>query len=236
MREFSMPRSQYSQRRLLMFDWRKGAGAAPAATIWSGWALLAAVILAAGAGSGCSSPRPPKYYELSPPAPVSAASSNSYPISLLVGHLEAPVILRDDRLVYRTGPVEMGTYDDQRWSEPPTDMVEAMLVRTLRDSGRFRSVDYARSHARAQFILRGRLAHLEEVDEGDSIKATVEIDLELFDMSAGDTVWFKTYAHDESVATKTVPAVVEALDRDTQQLVHQACEDILQYFASNPPK
>jgi ABC-type uncharacterized transport system auxiliary subunit len=61
--------------------------------------------------SGCGATRPMKYYVLDP-GPVPAASGGAqYPVTLLVGRITASHLYRDDRLVYGSGPVQLGVFD-----------------------------------------------------------------------------------------------------------------------------
>jgi ABC-type uncharacterized transport system auxiliary subunit len=198
--------------------------------------MAAVVFLLATAASGCGGARPSKYYELQMPAQPPAAATNPYPVVLLVGRLGAPDLLRGDRLVYRTGPEEMGAYEYQRWVERPTEMIEGMLIETLRDSGRFRSVGRAGSRSKADYILRGHLSRLEEVDDPSGIKASVALELELFHSDTSETVWYRSYSHDEPVSGKAMAAIVRALDKNVQMAIQQLTADVLQYFADHPVK
>lgn len=184
--------------------------------------------------SACGAARPNKYYALQLP-PSRPAASGPMQVSLLVGRIAAPHVFRDDRIVYRTGTIEMGTYEYHRWAEPPTEMLEAMLIRLLRDSGRYQSVQSQRSNARGDYILRGRLFDLEEIS-GPPLVARVALEIELYDVKNGTTVWTQYYSHDEPVQAKEVSAVVEALTRNVQAGLQQITAGLDQYFASHPPR
>jgi ABC-type uncharacterized transport system auxiliary subunit len=196
-----------------------------------------AVALATGGLAACGgAARPSKYYALEVPAtPSHSGAANPYPVALLVGRLTAPHLYRDDRIVYRTGPEQLGTYEYHRWAEPPTEMVEAALLRMLRESGRYRTVQTLRSNAQGDYILRGRLHNFEEVS-GAQLTARVAMEIELYEIKTGTTVWSQFYSHDEPVNGKEVPAVVEGLDRNVQRGLEQITAGVAQYFASHPPK
>lgn len=187
----------------------------------------------------CGSTRPAQYYQLQAPS-APAVASNPYPISLLVGRINAPHLFRDDRLVYSSGPEQLGTYAYHRWAEPPDDMIEAMLIEALRASGQYRSVGRVSSNARGDYILRGRLISLEEVDK-PALAARFAIELELFSPKTGMTVWSQSYSHDEPVSASggkkkkvDVAAVVNALNRNVQQGLTQLATSLGQYFANHP--
>ncbi len=188
--------------------------------------------------AGCGVSRPVKYYVLDPPAqpgPAAApAAPERFPIALLVARVAASHLYRDDRLVYGAGPVQLGTYEYQRWAEPPVEMVQDSLVAALRATGEYRSVSAIGSNLRGEYILRGRLNALEEVDKPE-IAARFSMGLELFDSRSGATVWADSYSHDEPVMGKTVPDVIEALDRNVRSGLQQLTANLGQYFANHPP-
>ncbi len=197
---------------------------------------IAVAALALGGLAACGgAARPIKYYILQLPAAGPTATANPWPVSLLVGRLSAPHLFRDERIVYRVGTEQLGAYEYHRWAEPPTEMFEAILVRMLRDSGRYRTVQTLRSDARGDYIVRGRLHHLEEVT-GGQIVARVALEIELFEIKSGATVWSQFYSQDEPVNGKEVPALVEAFDRNVQRGLAQITAGIDQYFAIHPPK
>lgn len=191
------------------------------------------LLLLAGFSSGCGATRPVKFYVLdSAPAPVDSPAAQ-HPVTLLVGHLSASHLYRDDRLVYGAGPVELGTYEYDRWAEIPTDMIQDMLLSSLRASGQYRSVERISSNVRGDYIVRGHLYSLYEVDK-PALVARFSLELELFDPATHATVWSNSYTHDEPVQGKGVSNVIEALDRNVQAGIQQLTASLNQYFASHP--
>jgi cholesterol transport system auxiliary component len=194
---------------------------------------LAAVVLFL---SGCGATRPSKYYQLTFPGQAPAGQEvDPNPVTLLVGTLVASDLYREDRIVYSTAGQEMGTYEYQRWAEPPTEMIQEVLLRELRSSGRYRAVFAHRSDAKGDFLLRGRLYDFKEVS-GNAMVARLTVDFEMRDLKNGSTVWTHYYHHDEPVNGKSVPAVVVALDKNVQTSVKEVLEGLDQYFASHPLK
>ncbi len=197
---------------------------------------VVALALAVGALASCGATRPSKYYQLEVPAVAPAGGvPDAYSVSLLVGRLTAPHLYRDDRIVYRTGPEQLGTYQYHRWAEPPTEMLEAILLRMLRASGRHGTVQSLRSNARGDYIVRGRLFNFEEL-AGGALAARVAFEIELYEIKTGTTVWSQYYSHDEPVNGKTVADVVAALDRNVQRGLEQVTAGLDQYFSTHPPK
>ena len=194
--------------------------------------LAAAVVLA----FGCGATRPSKYYELTPPSGTSSvANQDAPPISLLLGPMQTSHLYREDRIVYSSERQQMGTYETERWSEPPVEMMQNVLLRKLRNSGHYRDVNTLRSGARGDYLLRGRLYDFKEVS-GKAFVGRLSFDLEMHDTKTNGTVWTYSYSYDEPVGGKDVPSVVAALDRNVQRAAGEVAGALDQFFASHPQK
>jgi len=184
---------------------------------------------------GCGASRPVKYYALDTnPAPVGSAGIQ-FPVTILVARVASSHLYRDDRLVYESDPVQLGTYEYQRWAASPVDMVQELLIASLQSTGQYRSVSAIGSNARGDYILRAHLNSLNEMDK-PQLAAHFSIDLELYDPRAGATVWAESYSHDEPVTGKKVSDVVEALDKNVRAGMQQLARSLGQYFATHSPQ
>ncbi|MDP9337517.1 MAG: LPS assembly lipoprotein LptE [Acidobacteriota bacterium] len=202
--------------------------------IGAGFYKAAALTLAAIsviAIAGCGAARPMQYYQLSVPTDMPQAGPNTSGISLALGPLATNHLYREDRIVYSSGAQQMGTYEYQRWTEPPAEMIHEVLLRELRASGRYREVANQRSGGHADYVLRGQLYDFKEVS-GSPLQARVTAEWELRDTKTGVVVWSHHYGHDEPVSGKDVPAMVAALDKNTQRAVGEVKAGLEQYFAS----
>lgn len=195
-------------------------------------AFLTAALLA-----GCGAARPSKYFELTVPgnSATAAADPDPYPVTLLIGPLRASHLYREDHIVYGSAGETMGTYEYERWSEPPTEMLVEVLLRSLRNSGRYRAVDVLRSNSHGDYVLYGRVYDFKEVSASPLV-ARVTMELEMRETKSGSTVWTHYYSHDEPVDGKNVSAVVAALDRDAQRGVNEVKSSLEQYFSSHAPR
>jgi ABC-type uncharacterized transport system auxiliary subunit len=194
-------------------------------------AVLAAIVTLA---AGCGAARPVKYYQLTVPGDMTTPSdSGAVPITLMVGPLLGSHLYRDDRIVYSSGDT-MGMYDTQRWASPPTEMLQEVLFRELRASGKFKTVNTLRSNARGDYILNGRLYDFKEVEK-NGLVARVAVEYELRETKTGATVWSHYYSHDEPVSGKDVGAVAAAIDRNVQGIVSQVQAGVAEYFQAHPP-
>jgi len=185
---------------------------------------------------GCGAARPSKYYQLTTPSgSASVANQDAPPISLLLGPMQTSHLYREDRIVYSSERQQMGTYETERWSEPPVEMMQSVLLRKLRNSGHYRDVNTLRSGARGDYLLRGRLYDFKEVS-GKSLIGRLSFDLEMHDTKTNGTVWTYSYSFDEPVSGKDVASVVAALDRNVQRAAGEVAGALDQFFASHPVK
>jgi ABC-type uncharacterized transport system auxiliary subunit len=189
--------------------------------------LLSLVIL-----SGCGATRPSKYYQLTAPGDKTpAADPAPYSVTLLLGPLTTSNLYRDDHIVYTSNGEAMGTYEYQRWAEPPSDMITDVLLRELQTSDRYQHVYSLRSNARGDYVLRGHLYDFREVAE-NGVAARVAFQFELRDSKTGAAVWSHSYSHDEPVGRKDVAAVVAAMNRNVQSGLSEVLEGLDKYFST----
>ena len=181
--------------------------------------------------SACGAARPITYYSLDPPEVTPAAQRLE--AALLVGHITAPLVYRDTRIIYRTGPNAMGLYEEHRWSEPPAAMFEEMLLHALRQSHRYKSVQLLTSNAHGDYVLRGRVERFEQVD-GSPVVARVWLRLSLYDLKNGQTVWNGSYEKDEPASANDFPSIVAALNLNLQKAVLELTAGVDEYLAAHP--
>lgn len=193
-------------------------------------AVFAVVLL-----SGCAKPRAIKYYQISYPSNVSV-SQEMIDTMLLVRSFDASHLYLDDRIVYGHDSPEMGTYEDERWAEPPVEMLRDAIVRGLRSSGMFKGGVYiARSDLGGRYLLSGHLYDFKEVDAA-TISARLAFEARLWDRKTRTLVWSHSYSFDEPAAEKSVSAVAVAMDRNVQRSVQAIAADLTEHFKAHPPQ
>jgi cholesterol transport system auxiliary component len=195
--------------------------------------IFLALMLALGILSGCGAARPSKFYQLTAVSDrPSGAGSSPYDVTLLLGPITSSHLYRDDHIVYSSNGQAMGTYEYQRWAEPPSEMIDDVLLRGLRVSGRYQHVYSLRSDVRGDYLLHGHLYDFREIS-GNGLAARVAFEFELRDFKTGNTVWTRYYSHDEPVDGKDVPAVVAALNRNVANGLSELREGLDQYFSTH---
>jgi ABC-type uncharacterized transport system auxiliary subunit len=197
--------------------------------------FVALIIVLAWISGGCGAARPVHFYVIDPGPMTANPSAPQYPVTILISRVTASHLYREDRLVYGAGEVQFGIHENERWTESPVDMMQDLLLASLRSSGQYASVARIGSMQRGNYILRGHLNSLYEVDK-PQLLARFSLQLELFDSKAGMTVWTQSYSHDEPVSGKSVPDVIQAIDKDVHGGIQELTASLGQYFASHPPQ
>jgi ABC-type uncharacterized transport system auxiliary subunit len=193
--------------------------------------IFPALMLCLGILNGCGAARPSKFYQLTPPHDKTpGADPAPFPVTLLLGPITTTHMYRDDHIVYTSNGEAMGTYEYQRWAEPPSEMIGDVLLRELQESERYQHVYSLRSDSRGDYVLRGRLYDFRETT-GNTLAARVAFEFELRDSKTGTTVWSRSYSHDEPVSSKDVTAVVAALNRNVQSGLSEVIGGLEQYFS-----
>jgi ABC-type uncharacterized transport system auxiliary subunit len=206
------------------------AGARRARRAMQGLCVAAALLVAAL--SGCGSIKPVRYYTLThPPTTSLAGSTGPLDVTLLVRVFRTSHLYREDRIVYGGETVQLGLYENDRWTEPPVELLQDALARGLRSSGAFRSVTTLRSDMSAEYCLNGQLFTFREVS-GNGVVARLNYDVELMDLKRGKAIWQHTYNHDEPVSGKSVADVVAAMDKNVHQSVQEMQDGIVQALAN----
>ena len=140
----------------------------------------------------------------------------------MVMPVRAADMLTQDRIVYRPSREEVGYYEYHRWADEPRSSVTAALMRILREKGTFSQVAMFDGRTKADYILRGRISRLEEVDFEEGVKVYAALELELIDGQDASVAWSGTGEASSPVATAEMRDVVgrmsEAMKRSIDQV------------------
>jgi ABC-type uncharacterized transport system auxiliary subunit len=192
------------------------------------------VSMVVGLLAGCGSTQGPavRYYKLDiPPAPAPAGPT--VPVPLRIEPFRTTSLLRQDRIVYRPSPVEVGFYEYHRWAEPPTDTVTKALADQLTGRRLFQSVAISDGAERAEYVLRGNIDRLQEVDFKGAVKAQVTISVELDDPVRREKIWSSVASSECVVKKSDVQAVVAAMGQASQQSIERLVRDVVAFVQLN---
>jgi ABC-type uncharacterized transport system auxiliary subunit len=184
--------------------------------------------------AGCGSPRVPqtRYYKLDIPQPP-APTGPSAQASLRIEPFRSTPLLRQDRIVYRPSPVEVGFYEYHRWAEPPNDTVTKALADQLKRRQVFQFVEISDGGETADYVLKGSIDRLQEVDYNGAVRVQVSISAQLEDPLRRQIIWSGAASSECPVAKSNVQAVVSAMGQASQQSIGKLTTDMAKFVQTN---
>jgi len=200
--------------------WLRKAGAV------AGW-LVAAVLCAS-----CGGAHPVHYYTLQMPVPAALGDPKTNFV-LGVEPFRATEPLRDERIPYYLSATQLNFYQQHQWDADPPTMLAALAQRQLQQTGVFAQVRLAPFRQPVDYVLRGRVLSLEEVDYQDSVKARVGLGLTLLRLPDRKVVWSAQRQVENSVQEEGVPGVVSALNAATKQILDEMIPAIVAQVESD---
>jgi ABC-type uncharacterized transport system auxiliary subunit len=193
------------------------------------------VFVAIGLLAGCESVRGPatRYYKLDiTPTPVPAGPSTS--ASLRIEPFRTTSLLRQDRIVYRPSPQEVGFYEYHRWAELPSETVTKAIADQLTSRHVFESVQIS-DGGESDYVLRGSIDRLQEVDYTGAVRVQVSISAELEDPVRRQIIWSSAAPSERIVAKGDVQAVVAAMGQASQQSIARLMTDATKFVQLHRP-
>ena len=203
----------------------------------AGGAVFAIGLAIVSGGCGGAIPKT-HYYVLDLPAAPAVGSSqrpNPTPYTLAVMPLRAPEQLEQDRIVYRSSPVELDYYEYHRWAGRPASVLTTALTDRLRAQNVFSNVLAFDGRTKTDYLLRGSLQRLEEVDSSGSVSVRVEMTAEMIEVKTNRAAWSASCSQGGAVKVGEVKAVVEEISRGADACLAQITAGLEGFAKSLPP-
>ena len=196
------------------------------------WPCLTALIALAGCVSGLNSkiPAQQSYVLQAAPLPTPAASlPGERPSAASVEVLRpsaAPGLESEGIAVMRAGR-RLDFYTDARWAARAPEMLQALVIDSLRSAGRFAAVESDAEPFAAQYVLSLELQHFEAV-YGNAGPPTIRVALVGTLGRSSDRVVIASFtAHSEVQAdADRMQAVIAAFDQATGQALAQLAANV----------
>ena len=129
--------------------------------------------------------------------------------------------------------MEVGFYEYHRWAEPPNDTVTKALADQLMRRRVFQSVEISDGGEKADYVLRGSIDRLQEVDYTGAVRVQVSISAELEDPVRQQKIWSSAASSECVVAKSDVQAVVAAMGQASQQSIGRLMTDVAKFVQLN---
>jgi cholesterol transport system auxiliary component len=198
--------------------------------------IVLVVALAAGCGAilpglGPNGEPMPRMYELTAPTEF-PPDLPRVPWSLLVGRPSAVGGLNSANIAVRPTPLRMEYYADGRWTTTAPDMLQRYIITSFQNTNLIRAVGRGAAGIDARYRLETDLVHFEAVypRDADMPEILVRIHATLLTVPAGSVVASRDFAAAVTPAGEALPAVVEAFDGATEQVV----QDLIRWTLTTP--
>jgi ABC-type uncharacterized transport system auxiliary subunit len=183
--------------------------------------------------AACAHVRYPTNYVLNfpPPSPSSAAPHDMRG-ALAIQEFQCPQYLCEGRIVYRSSPEEIGSYEFHRWAMNPRDMITQSVADRIRSEALFHSVVLKGTGVEPAYVLKGNIERLEEVDEGRDVRVVCTISAELLDTQTKSIIWTHTASETVAVRDRKVAGVVSSLSTAARMAVDNLVKSLAETLPS----
>ncbi len=221
--------------------------------------LHVCILIAIGTGmlSGCAKIPFTHYYTFHPDLVGKlSASASPVPVVLAIGTFEADIPYKQDRIVFRTSPYEVGFYEYHKWLRPLTELVLDKIVRQGKASGFFARVHGQAFQVAADYILVGTITMFDrwnsappsdntpspDVLSGDtssedaaSSLVRIQITYQLLDAYGEQIVWMDTIDSTAVVSElETVVTTVRSFEAALHVNIQQALDTVHDVVSRQP--
>jgi ABC-type uncharacterized transport system auxiliary subunit len=138
--------------------------------------------------------------------PSDIATAATLPSTLLVDETVAEAPYDTARMAYGTRPLELAYFARTEWADKPASMLNALLVRTLERTRRFRAVAAPPQADGAGYVLDSRLTELRQDFSSDPATVTLAVRVELRDRTSRHAVATQEFEAREPLAARSAYA------------------------------
>jgi ABC-type uncharacterized transport system auxiliary subunit len=193
--------------------------------------LLAVVALLVGCGVVRRHYVPTRYYRVELAAGSAPAAAAKRADAVLAVRALASASRYHELIHFRESACAAGYHDNDRWVEPPAEMVTACLRRALDAAGVARVVADERFVRRPALTLDGRLTRFDEVHGKDQWTAECEVELVLTRGDDSSVLLATRLAASRPAEEKTTPSFVDAKNAAVAELTAKATQAVAKALA-----
>jgi len=177
---------------------------------------------------GCAAGPAPidHYYRIDAGVP-DAPAAKKLEGNLQIDRLRADALTGKREILYKqtADASNIRQHPYQRWSDPPTILLQTELVSFLSAAGAADSVISATARVRPRYVVSGRIREFERVLEPE-VRAVVEIQLAATNAENREILVNRIYRAERSAADTTVEASVIAFNKAIHTIFEQFLADL----------
>lgn len=133
-------------------------------------------------------------------------------------------------MVYSPSPFKRNVYNYYRWRVSPGDMTTDYLLRDFRASGLFRAIFSSSEYESTHFLLQGEVERFLEVDEGESSRAELSVNVTLLDTTQTDVtkqvIFQKSYVSSSPIAERTPGGLAAGMSKAMKKFSQDVIRDV----------
>lgn len=140
---------------------------------------------------------------------------------LVVASVDADPIYNSSEMLYSTQLYKISYYSKNRWVEPPTQMLQSLLVQTLQNTHAFASVSAAPSIGSYDYVLNTRLLELQQVFYGRFSLVRMSVRVQIVNAATNRVIASKQFSTAVPTHQLTPYGGVVAANRATSEILRQ---------------
>jgi ABC-type uncharacterized transport system auxiliary subunit len=183
-----------------------------------------AVFLIAAAGA-CFAPAKARRYFVLDPTPAGGPGP-SFDKVLFIEPIDVDDAYSDFRIVYRLAPTEINYYSYEFWAVKPDKMVRDAIDHYLAARKAFRRIAVITGLDDPDWVFRGHVHRLEEVDAVDAWSARLAMDFEIREFKTGAVVGRRSFDRILPLQRKDVALLPVVLSRILAEEVEAFLADL----------
>jgi cholesterol transport system auxiliary component len=146
------------------------------------------------------------------------------PVSVAVQAPQAAALYATRRMAYSTAQHQVGYFSESEWALPPQQLLQPLLIDTLRRTGAFSAVVAAPQAGQSTFVLRTELLELKQDFTTDPPVSRVVLRVVLERSAGGQRVAMREFMAAEPLREKNARAGVAAANDAMEQVLRALAE------------
>ncbi|HEV8256368.1 MAG TPA: ABC-type transport auxiliary lipoprotein family protein [Casimicrobiaceae bacterium] len=159
--------------------------------------------------------------------PIDVPSEKTRPATLLVLAPETNAIYDTTQMAYTTEAYQIGYFSQNEWAETPSQMIQPLIVQTIRNTGFFSEVVSPPHFGRHTFALRTEIQELKQDFTSDPATLQLAMRFDLSREATNEVTATKELSVQEPMREKTPYAGVVAANDAMAKLLRELAKFIV---------
>jgi ABC-type uncharacterized transport system auxiliary subunit len=170
-----------------------------------------------------------RFYQLDIDPPQTVADHARLDGTLRLEYIDADPLRSGRAVLFRDAgkPLQLQRYHYEFWVDQPPAMIYRALLEQLQSSGVAPQVLGSGQRGEAQYRMKARLQHFEEILGADTDLVEVELQVQLYDGASGNLLWSRTYLQKQPTGGNGMHATALAFQAALQAVFQDLLADVV---------